>query len=84
MLTTSLLSDVIGEKVPGHGTVYLQQTSKFFRPIFPNQVVKTTLLVTNIDYKKRKGCIECESSVERQSVLGGIASVLALSRKQIK
>tara|TARA_S200000501_G_C20570925_1_gene632885 strand:+ start:336 stop:716 length:381 start_codon:yes stop_codon:yes gene_type:complete len=82
--TTSPTSDVIGEKFPGHGIIYLQQTSKFFRPIFPNQVVKTTLLVTSIDYKKRNVCIECESSVGGQSVLGAIASVSALSRKQIK
>ena len=84
MLTASFISAVIGEQLPGHGTIYLEQTLKFFKPVFPNQVVKTNVIVTSIDYKKKKVCLECESSVEGEPVLSGIATVLAPSRKQTK
>ena len=33
MLTASLISAVIAEQLPGHGTVYLSQTLKFIRPV---------------------------------------------------
>ena len=84
MLTASLISAVIGEYLPGHGTIYLNQTLKFFRPVFPNQVVKTTVIVDSIDYKKRKVCLECECSVAGEIVLGGMATVVAPSKQQIK
>ena len=35
MLTAGLISAVIGEQLPGHGTVYLGQTLKFMAPVRP-------------------------------------------------
>ena len=43
MLTASLISAVIAEQLPGHGTVYLSQTLKFIRPVLPGQLVITTV-----------------------------------------
>ena len=41
MLTASLISAVIAEQLPGHGTVYLSQTLKFIRPVLPGQLITT-------------------------------------------
>ena len=38
MLTAALISAVIGEQLPGHGTVYLGQTLKFRAPVVRPEV----------------------------------------------
>ena len=39
MLTAGLISAVIGEQLPGHGTVYLGQSLKFMAPVRPGDMV---------------------------------------------
>ena len=39
MLTAGLISAVIGEQLPGHGTVYLGQSLKFIAPVRPSKIV---------------------------------------------
>ena len=39
MLTAGLISAVIGEQLPGHGTVYLGQSLKFLAPVRPGDLV---------------------------------------------
>ena len=80
MLTASLVSAVIAEQLPGHGTVYLSQTLKFIRPVYPSQLVKTTVLVKNIEYTNRRVTLDCECKVDGKEVLTGEALVLAPSR----
>jgi 3-hydroxybutyryl-CoA dehydratase len=53
MLTAGLISAVIGEQLPGHGTVYLGQTMKFLRPVRPGDTVYAEVKVTDIDPAKR-------------------------------
>ena len=85
MLTASLISAVIGEYLPGHGTIYLNQTLDFFRPVFPEQEVKTTVTVERINYESKKVKLNCICTVNKKPVLGGTATVLAPSNKtQIK
>ena len=81
MLTASLISAVIAEQLPGHGTVYLSQTLKFIRPVLPGQLVTTTVFVTNIEYSNRRVTLDCECKVDEKVVLAGEALVLAPSRK---
>ena len=80
MLTASLVSAVIAEQLPGHGTVYLSQTLKFIKPVYPSQLVKTTVLVKNIDYRNRRVTLDCDCKVDGKEVLTGEALVLAPSR----
>ena len=39
MLTAGLISAVIGEQLPGHGTVYMAQSLKFLAPVRPGRGV---------------------------------------------
>lgn len=81
MLTAGLISAVIGEQLPGHGTVYLGQSLKFLRPVRPGDVVYAEVKVTDIDMGKRIVKMDCHCSVEGKKVLVGEATVLAPSRK---
>ncbi|WP_298839229.1 MaoC family dehydratase [uncultured Roseobacter sp.] len=81
MLTAGLISAVIGEQLPGHGTVYLGQSLKFLAPVRPGDLVHAEVTVTDIDPAKRRVRMECQCSVDGKKVLAGEATVLAPSRK---
>ena len=81
MLTAGLISAVIGEQLPGHGTVYLGQSLKFMAPVRPGDTVYAEVKVTAIDYAKRRVTLETHCAVGDTVVLKGEALVLAPSRK---
>ena len=81
MLTAGLISAVIGEQLPGHGTVYMGQTLKFLAPVRPGDRVQAEVEVIDIDFSKRRVKLDCRCLVEGNKVLIGEATVLAPSRK---
>ena len=81
MLTAGLISAVIGEQLPGHGTVYLGQSLKFMAPVRPGDTVVATVTVTDINHAKRRVTLETRCAVGDTVVLKGEAVVLAPSRK---
>lgn len=81
MLTAGLISAVIGEQLPGHGTVYMGQTLKFLAPVRPGDVVTAEVEVIDIDHAKRRVKLDCRCLVAGKKVLMGEAMVLAPSRK---
>lgn len=81
MLTAGLVSAVIGEQLPGHGTVYLGQSLKFLGPVRPGDVVTAEVEVTAIDNAKRRVTMDTRCIVDGKKVLAGEAVVLAPSRK---
>jgi len=81
MLTAGLVSAVIGEQLPGHGTVYLGQTLKFLAPVRPGDRVTAEVEVLEIDYSKRRVQLDTRCLVDGKPVLRGQATVLAPSGK---
>lgn len=81
MLTAGLISAVIGEQLPGHGTVYMGQTLKFLAPVRPGDMVYAEVKVVDIDLQKRRVKLDCHCAVGGKRVLAGEAMVLAPSRK---
>ena len=81
MLTAGLISAVIGEQLPGHGTVYLGQSLKFLAPVRPDDIVLAEVEVMEIDHSKRRVKMETRCIVDGKKVLVGEATVLAPSRK---
>ena len=81
MLTAGLVSAVIGEQLPGHGTVYLGQSLKFLAPVRPGDMVLAEVEVTQIDHTKRRVTMDTRCLVNNKKVLVGEATVLAPSRK---
>lgn len=81
MLTAGLISAVIGEQLPGHGTVYMGQTLKFLGPVRPGDMVEAEVEVIGIDYAKRRLQLDCRCRVDGKKVLVGEATVLAPTAK---
>ena len=81
MLTAGLISAVIGEQLPGHGTVYMGQTLKFLAPVRPGDMVLAEVEVIGIDYGKRRVQLDCRCLVNGKKVLIGEATVLAPTGK---
>ena len=81
MLTADLISALIGEQLPSHGTVDMDQTLKFLAPVRPGDIVQAEVTVTDMDIAKHRVKIECACSVFGKKVLVGEAKVLPPSRK---
>ena len=81
MLTAGLISAVIGEQLPGHGTIYMGQSLKFLAPVRPGDTVRAEVEVIDIDPAKRRVKLDCRCLVDGKKVLVGEATVLAPSAK---
>lgn len=81
MLTAGLISAVIGEQLPGHGSVYLGQSLKFIAPVRPGDMVHAKVTVIDMNIAKRRVKLDCLCSVDGKRVLVGEPNVLAPSRK---
>ena len=81
MLTAGLVSAVIGEQLPGHGTIYMSQNLKFLAPVRPGDLVHAEVKVVDMVIDKRRVKMDCRCEVNGKNVLVGEAMVLAPSRK---
>ena len=77
MLIAGLISELIGEQLPGHGTIYMKQSLAFTAPVRPGEKVDATVTVTDLNLAKRRVTLECECRVGDTTVLKGEAMVLA-------
>ena len=81
MLTAGLVSAVIGEQLPGHGTIYMSQNLKFLAPVRPGDLVHAEVKVVDMLIDKRRVKLDCRCEVNGKNVLVGETTVLAPSRK---
>ncbi|CAK7037816.1 MULTISPECIES: MaoC family dehydratase [Fusobacterium] len=54
MLTAGLISAVLGTKLPGEGTIYLEQNLKFKQPVYLGDTITATCEIIDIIKEKRK------------------------------
>jgi 3-hydroxybutyryl-CoA dehydratase len=64
MLGASLISTVLGTKLPGQGAIYLSQTLQFLAPVFPGDTITAKVTVTKI--KEGKPIVTLETVCENQ------------------
>ena len=78
MLSAGLISAALGIKLAPHATVvYLSQTLRFLRPVFPGDTITAKLEVTAVDTER--SFVTCSTECVNQdgtSVLAGEATVL--------
>jgi acyl dehydratase len=77
MLSASLISAVIANKLPGEGSVYLGQTLQFVAPVFPGDEVTARVVVKEI--RQDKSIVKLETICINQrgeTVIRGEATVL--------
>ncbi|GGH11697.1 (R)-hydratase [Alsobacter metallidurans] len=77
MFTASLISAVIGTRLPGPGAVYLSQTLRFVAPVRIGDVVAAVVEVAEIIEKGRRVRLDCHCLVDGKPVLEGEAWVMA-------
>ncbi len=82
MLSASLFSALIGERLPGHGSIYLGQNLRFTAPVKLGDEVTATVTVEKVIPEKRRVILHCEARVGETVVITGEATVLAPSRSQ--
>lgn len=78
MLTASLISSVLANKLPGEGSVYLGQTLQFVAPVFPGDEITARVVVKEI--RQDKPVIKLETTCLNQSgaiVIRGEATVMS-------
>lgn len=80
MLTAGLISAVIGQDLPGNGTVYLKQDLEFLAPVRPGDTVEATVTVSGVSRERRRVTLDCVCRVAETVVLRGQALVLAPAR----
>ena len=80
MLSASLFSALLGEKLPGHGAIYLSQSLQFIAPVYPGDKVDASVTVEKIDTSKKRVTLKCEALVSGKLVIKGEAIALAPSR----
>ena len=63
MLTGSFISAVLGTKLPGPGTIYLEQNLKFKKPVYINDTVTVKVTVSDI-INEEKGIYRLDTIIE--------------------
>ncbi len=75
LMTASYFSALFGTKIPGEGCVYTSQSLNFKRPIYINDTVVATVIVTNVDIIKRKVKFKTTCKVQNKIVTIGEAEL---------
>ena len=77
MLTASLISSVIANKLPGEGTIYLGQTLQFVAPVYLDDTVTARVTVLKIREDKPVATLETVCLNQRgETLVRGEATVL--------
>ncbi len=80
LYTASLISAVLGTRLPGAGAVYRSQTLNFHAPVTIGDVVTIIVEVVELVPEGRKVRLHCEAMVDNKMVLDGEAIVSVPSR----
>ena len=80
LLTASLISAVLGTKLPGPGAIYVSQNLKFAAPVYLGDVVTATVTLVTLDSLHRHARFDCVCRVGHKMVLSGDAVLYVPNR----
>jgi 3-hydroxybutyryl-CoA dehydratase len=80
LYTASLISAVLGTRLPGPGAVYISQTLNFRAPVKIGDTVIVTVSVAELMPEKHRARLACSCSVGEDVVLDGEAWVKVPSK----
>ena len=81
MLTASLISTVIGTRLPGPGCVYMSQSLFFRAPVRVGETVEVRATIVELVPEKRRVRLETVCVVDEKVVLDGEALVMVPTRE---
>jgi len=74
-LVNSFISTVLGTKLPGEGTIYLSQNSKFVKPVYLGETIKAVVEIVEIQGNKASLMTNVFNQ-DNQLVIEGTARVI--------
>ena len=81
MLSASLISAVIGTKLPGPGCIYMSQTLKFLAPVRVGDTVYAVATIRELIPEKKRVIIDTKCLVKDTVVIDGEALIKVPSRQ---
>jgi 3-hydroxybutyryl-CoA dehydratase len=81
LYTASLISAVLGTRLPGPGAVYISQTLNFRAPVKIGDTVAVKVAVAELMPERSRARLACTCSVDGEIVLDGEAWVKVPSRE---
>src|SRR5512147_1260944 len=81
LYTASLISAVLGTRLPGPGAIYISQTLNFRAPVKIGDTVEVSVAVAELMPEKFRARLACTCSVEGETVLDGEAWVKVPSKE---
>lgn len=79
MLSASVISAAVANRLPGPGTIYLSQQLRFTAPVRPGDTVEATVTVKSVDIVKARAVLETVCRVDDKVVIDGEAVVMTTS-----
>ena len=84
LYTASLISAVLGTRLPGPGAVYISQTLNFRAPVKIGDTVEVSVTVAELLPERKRARLACLCRVGDEVVLDGEAWVKVPSRNAVK
>jgi 3-hydroxybutyryl-CoA dehydratase len=84
LYTASLISAVLGTRLPGPGAIYISQTLNFRAPVKIGDTVVVTVTVAELIADKQRARLTCTCTVNGEVVLDGEALVKVPSAAKSK
>jgi len=80
LLTASLISTVLGTKLPGPGCIYVRQNLRFKAPVRIGDTVRARVTITKVDEERGRVAVETVCSVGDTVVIDGDAELVVPRR----
>ncbi len=80
LLTASLISTVVGTRLPGKGSIYVSQDLRFKAPVYVGETVRAEAVVREVHHARRRVVLDTRCMVGERVVITGEAVMLAPSR----
>ncbi|MBO3703939.1 MAG: MaoC family dehydratase, partial [Candidatus Accumulibacter sp.] len=82
MLSASLISAVLGNRLPGPGCIYMSQSLRFRAPVRPGDTVHAKVTVKEVFADKGRVALETVCTVGDKVVIDGDAMLMPTSRSK--
>ena len=82
MLSASLISAVLGNRLPGPGCIYMSQSLRFRAPVRPGDTVRAKVTVKEVIADKGRVVIDTVCTVGDKVVIDGEAVLMPTSKRK--
>ena len=82
MLSASLISAVLGNRLPGPGVIYMNQSLRFRAPVRPGDTVHARVTVKEVIAEKCRVVLDTVCTVGDKVVIDGEATLMPTSRQK--